>query len=143
MKVIVAGSRSVDDYRLVKLAIEMMGLEITEIVSGTARGVDSLAEVWANKQKPPIPVKPFPADWNDVEGKPKHLVRKGRYGKYYLLAGFERNEKMAKYADALIAIWDGESGGTKDMIDRANNHGLKVFIAHSDVYRKMLEINKR
>jgi hypothetical protein len=35
---------------------------------------------------------------------------------------------MADYADALIAIWDGKSKGTKHMIDIAKKKGLKVFI---------------
>ena len=35
---------------------------------------------------------------------------------------------MAAYAEALIAVWDGVSGGTKDMIERAKAHGLKVYI---------------
>lgn len=35
---------------------------------------------------------------------------------------------MANYAEALIAIWDGQSKGTKMMIDIANKKGLKVYI---------------
>jgi len=35
---------------------------------------------------------------------------------------------MAEYAEALIAVWDGESRGTRDMIFKASNTGLKVFI---------------
>jgi hypothetical protein len=35
---------------------------------------------------------------------------------------------MAKYADALMAFWDGKSRGTKHMIDMANNTGLKIRI---------------
>lgn len=39
-----------------------------------------------------------------------------------------RNGEMAKYADALIAMWDGTSTGTKNMIDQATKHGLKVYV---------------
>jgi hypothetical protein len=35
---------------------------------------------------------------------------------------------MAKYADALIAVWDGKSRGTKNMIDEAKKLGLKVYV---------------
>ena len=35
---------------------------------------------------------------------------------------------MGDYADALIVLWDGESRGTKHMIDYATKKGLKVFI---------------
>jgi len=43
-------------------------------------------------------------------------------------AGPLRNERMAQNADALIAIWDGKSPGTRDMIARAHKHGLKVYV---------------
>ena len=38
-----------------------------------------------------------------------------QHGKHY--AAFGRNIKMAFYADALLAIWDGKSKGTKHMIE--------------------------
>ena len=109
MKVIIAGSRSIINYRAVRSAIERVGIEITEVVSGTARGVDKLGERWAAENN--IPIKRFPADWN------KHDKR----------AGYLRNVEMAEYADALIAIWDGESKGTKHMIDIAIKNGLSVY----------------
>ena len=42
--------------------------------------------------------------------------------------GYIRNEEMAKNADALVAFWDGESHGTKHMIELANRYGLKVRV---------------
>jgi len=110
MKVIIAGSREIFDYNIVKEAIEESKFEITEVVSGTARGVDSLGERWAYEHK--IPVKRFPADWD-------------KHGK---AAGIIRNSEMANYGEALIAIWDGESRGTKNMIDTAKKKNLQVFI---------------
>ncbi|GAA4139709.1 hypothetical protein GCM10022216_18100 [Sphingobacterium kyonggiense] len=58
-----------------------------------------------------IPIKQFPADWS--QGKK---------------AGYLRNKQMAKYATHLIAICDGESKGTKNIIDLANEHDLKVRV---------------
>jgi hypothetical protein len=110
MKVIVAGSRSIRSAAVVNAAIIGSGLEIRELVSGTAPGVDRLGERWAASRG--IPVKRFPADWS----------RLGRRG------GPLRNEEMACYADALIAVWDGRSPGTADMIWRAYAHGRLVFI---------------
>lgn len=110
MKVIIAGSRDIASYRLVKEAIRNSGFEITEVVSGHARGVDSMGELYAEQNG--IDLVIFPANWN-------------KYGKS---AGHKRNYKMAMYADALIAIWDGESKGTKGMIDIATEKGLKVFV---------------
>lgn len=110
MKTIIAGSRDITDYSLVMEAIQESEFEISEVVSGTAKGVDRLGELWATNHK--IPVKHYPADWN-------------KYGKS---AGPIRNQEMANYADALIAVWDGKSRGTKNMIDQAKEKGLKVYV---------------
>ncbi|HXG66007.1 MAG TPA: SLOG family protein [Blastocatellia bacterium] len=61
MKVIIAGSRDITDYEVVKRAIEESGFEITEVVSGTAAGVDQLGEWWAELRA--VPIARFPADW--------------------------------------------------------------------------------
>jgi len=100
MRVIVAGSRWITDRFLVDQAIRDSGFSITELVSGCALGVDQVGESWARSNK--VPVKRFPAQW----------VEQGRS------AGVLRNQQMAEYADALVALWDGHSRGTKDMIER-------------------------
>lgn len=110
MKVIIAGSRAVDSYPSVALAVAMSGFEITEVVSGTARGVDLLGERWAALND--VPVKRFPADWD-------------RLGKR---AGHERNHQMAQYADALVAVWDGQSAGTRGMIWLAERELISVYV---------------
>jgi len=110
VKVIIAGSRDINDLSLVEEAVEEATFPVTEIVSGTARGVDRLGEQYGLDND--IAVKKFPADWN------KH----GRS------AGHIRNAEMAQYADGLIAIWDGKSRGTKSMIDIARNAGLWVSV---------------
>jgi hypothetical protein len=61
VKVIVAGSRSVNDSALVDLAIQKSGFEITEEVCGMAIGVDLLGRGWAKAHN--IPVKEMPANW--------------------------------------------------------------------------------
>jgi hypothetical protein len=109
MKTIIAGSRTIENYRLVENAAKECGWKITEVVNGLARGVDSLGGKWAKENK--IPVKEFPAEW-------------GTFGKR---AGFIRNEQMAKYADALILIWDGESRGSSMMLQIAKATGLKIY----------------
>ena len=110
MKVIIAGSRGINDMKTLYEAIDFSGFYLTEIVSGGARGVDTLAIVLADDKK--IPCKVFPAEWE-------------KYGKS---AGYKRNVVMGDYADALIAVWDGESRGTKHMIDIAKDKGLEVYI---------------
>jgi len=110
MKTIIAGSRSITCFEAVRGAIEVSGIPISEVVSGTACGVDSLGEEWARLRG--VPIKRFPAKW-------------GQHGRS---AGYKRNAEMADYADALIACWDGTSKGTKHMIDIAKTKGLKVFV---------------
>lgn len=126
LKVIVAGSRSISDYSLVSAAIEESGFQIAEIVSGTAKGVDSLGERWAEENN--IPVKRFPAPWDDIKDKPENEIGQNSFSKkYWKRAGAFRNQQMADYADALIAITNGSSG-TADMIERAKKKGLTIFI---------------
>jgi hypothetical protein len=112
VKVIIAGGRNILDPMLVEMATERFVREygpITEVVCGGARGVDWLGERWARRNRKPV--KHFPADW-------KHMGRR---------AGPYRNEQMAKYADALILIWDGESRGSGHMLREAHGLGLKVL----------------
>lgn len=110
MKTIIAGSRNITDYNDAVSAIKKSGFAITEIVSGGAKGVDALGERYGMDNN--IPVRVFPADWeNNGRG-----------------AGHIRNTQMAEYAEALIAIWDGTSPGTFNMIQTAKNKGLKVYV---------------
>ena len=113
MKTIVAGSRDGFGLADVYTAIARSGFErqITEVVSGGARGVDRFGEMWA--QANATPIKQFIPDWNGPLGK---------------AAGHARNRDMGDYADALVALWDGKSKGTKGMIDYAKKKGLKVYV---------------
>jgi len=114
MKVIIAGSRTFDDYGLVKKFIVEAGKRrkiFPRIVfCGGAIGVDELGARWAEEND--IPVIMFPADW-------------ATHGK---AAGPIRNSEMLKEADALIAIWDGVSRGTADMIRKAREKGIPVYL---------------
>jgi len=110
MKVIIAGSRDVVDMAELERAIADSGFEITEVVCGCARGVDELGLTWGACND--VPVRRMPADWD-------------RYGRQ---AGRERNIAMARYADALVAVWDGRSPGTRHMIRVAKAQGLKRHV---------------
>lgn len=110
MRTIIAGSRSITDPGIIRAAIRKSKLVITEIVCGCAAGVDRLGENYGNLNN--IPVAQYPAEWD-------------KYGKS---AGYRRNVVMAENADALIAIWDGKSSGTKHMIDIAKSKGLCVKV---------------
>lgn len=110
MKTIIAGSRDITDPKILEMALIFSKMDITEVVCGGARGVDELGRLWAINYD--IPITMFPAEWD-------------KYGKS---AGYRRNRDMAVYADALIAVWDGSSKGTKNMIDVARNKGLSVYV---------------
>ena len=119
-RVIIAGSRDFSDYNILReqcnavLADKSQTHQII-IVSGAARGADRLGEQYAAERGYAISRKP--ADWN----------------KYGRAAGPIRNEEMAKEADALIAFWDGESRGTKNMIELASKHHLESIIIWSQM----------
>jgi hypothetical protein len=73
---------------------------IVAVISGHARGVDRCGEAWARHCR--IPVRSVPAQWSTF----------GRS------AGVRRNADIARQADALLAFWDGESPGTRDVLAR-------------------------
>lgn len=110
MITIIAGPRTATDPDLVAQAVAASGFNITEVVSGRARGIDTFGEHWAEDHG--IPVTPFEADWT----------------KYGRSAGPIRNQQMAAYAEGLLAIWDGQSKGTKNMIETMKKLGKPVFI---------------
>jgi predicted Rossmann fold nucleotide-binding protein DprA/Smf involved in DNA uptake len=115
VRIIIAGSRSFGGEAALQLVRESLrdagwAGEASEVVSGGASGVDAAGEEWARRRG--LPVSRFTARW-DIHGR---------------AAGPMRNRQMARYADALLAVWDGKSRGTLSMISEARAHGLKVFI---------------
>lgn len=109
MKTIIAGWRDYHDPDLILQAVSQIDWRITEVVCGEGPGTDQLGKQWALDNG--IPVTSFPANWKLGRG-----------------AGPIRNQQMADYADALIAIPHPNSKGTKDMIKRAAANGLRIFI---------------
>ena len=113
MKLIIAGGRNFTDYKKLCQICDNILQDQTniEIVSGAYyKGADKLGEQYAKERG--CKIKQFPADWK-------------RFGR---AAGPKRNEQMANYADVLIAFWDGNSKGTKHMIELAKQARLKVKV---------------
>lgn len=102
-RVAVIGSRTFDDYEQLQSALNSLHKEkpITHIVSGGAKGADSLGEKWSKEND--IPFVIFIPDWK----------------KYGRSAGIRRNKDIIDNSDIVVAFWDGESRGTKNSIDRA------------------------
>lgn len=116
MKIAIVGSRTFNDYaklsEILNYFIEESGVcnfNIT-IISGGARGADSLGELYANNNN--ICTLIFKADWE-------------KYGK---AAGMIRNKDIVNNADVVIAFWDGESKGTKNSIDLAKKLNKQLLI---------------
>lgn len=114
-RVIIAGGRRFENYNL--LATKCDGIlsqkrmtHTIVIISGTAKGADTLGEHYARERG--YTLRQFPADWD-------------QFGKS---AGYRRNCQMADNADALIAFWDGQSAGTRHMIEIARERNLAVRI---------------
>ncbi len=109
---IVAGSRDITSRAFVRREMIRMWKDYGAftVLTGGARGVDSLAHQVALKAQQPAQV--MHALWD----------------KYGRSAGYRRNEEMAKQADMLLALWDGSSRGTKHMIDLAQKYKLTVRV---------------
>lgn len=106
MKIAVIGSRGlkVDDLR------KYLPENTTEIVSGGAKGVDTSAKEYAEKNN--IKLTEFLPE----------------YEKYGRSAPLRRNLQIIGYADEVLAFWDGTSCGTKYVIDNCKKQNKKVTV---------------
>lgn len=119
-RIIVAGSREFNNFEMLNEVLEgyisKMNKDSITIVSGRAKGADTLGEVFAENHG--LNLAKFPADWE----------------KYGNEAGFIRNGEMAKFATengshgVLFAFWDGKSNGTRDMINKATMNDIEKHI---------------
>lgn len=114
-KLIIAGSRDITNPEVLaeafeKLSESMEWAEPTEIVSGTARGVDRLGEAWATERS--IPIARFPPGYK-------------KYGRYR--APKKRNQEMVDYAHALLLVWNGATPGSHDILNRAKKRKILYF----------------
>jgi len=105
MKVAIIGSRNLN----INIA-DYIPAEITEVVSGGAKGIDTLAEAYA-----------------DSMNIPKTII-KPDYNKYGRAAPIRRNEVIVDRSDLVIAIWDGKSRGAKFVIEYANKTGKPIRV---------------
>jgi hypothetical protein len=115
-KVAIVGSRSFNDSDLLDSIMYSLAddyewdNENVTILCGGAKGADAEGKQFAERHG--IAVDMFPANWDD-------------FGKR---AGYIRNMEMAKAAQFVVALWDGESKGTKHMIDYSERLGNKVYV---------------
>jgi|JI9StandDraft_1071089.scaffolds.fasta_scaffold123601_3 hypothetical protein len=112
MKVAVVGSRDFTERQRLYSKLDRLQAkrQITLVISGGARGVDTFAVDWAKSRGIPWDIK-WP-DWNT-------------HGKK---AGFLRNAQIIDEADICIAFWDNVSKGTAHSIGLAKKKGIPVKI---------------
>jgi len=115
-RVAVVGSRTFADKAKLYEVLTKNFDRIRAIVSGGAKGADSLAVEWATDYG--IPYLVFPALWRDPFT-----------GVYNKGAGFRRNRQIVEHADVVVAFWDGESAGTAHTIEMARqlNKSLRII----------------
>lgn len=120
--IIVAGGREFDNYGLLSRKLDFFlsrkPAGEVRIISGDARGADRLGHRYADEHG--IACLVMPADW-ETHGKK---------------AGYIRNDRMAKEADALVAFWDGQSKGTAHMIKTMESMGKPVRVVRYDPVTK-------
>lgn len=106
MKLAVIGSRilKIDDLS------GYIPKDVNEIVSGGARGIDLCAAKFAGKEKIKL-TEFFP-----------------EYKKYGRNTPLRRNLQIIKYADEVLAFWDGTSHGTLHVIEACKESGKKVTV---------------
>jgi hypothetical protein len=116
VNIAVIGSRTFENYRKMETVldslIEERGLSDITIVSGGARGADTLAERYAKNRGFSLIVKY--ADWD--------------LGKH---AGYLRNQEMAEIADIIIGFHQGNSKGTQHMLKEGADRGIETICIRS------------
>jgi phosphoserine aminotransferase len=113
MKIAIIGSRTFNDFNLFTLLINKLNLNFTQIITGGAKGTDSLAEKYAN------------------ENKIKLLIIKPEYDKYHFKkAPLMRNKEIVSKCNMVIAFWNGTSTGTLFTINEAKKQNIPVKIIY-------------
>ena len=105
MKLLIAGSRSIVNFDLASYIPQ----GVTEIISGGANGIDTIAEKYA-----------------DTHRISKHIILP-EYNKYGKAAPILRNRVMVELCDTALIIWDGKSKGTLSTINYAKEKGKNII----------------
>ena len=106
MKILVVGSRNIDEFDL----SPYIPKETTLIISGGAKGIDAIAEKYAD------------------EHKISKLILLPQYNLYGKSAPIKRNETMVNIADTVIIVWDGNSRGTKSTLQYSKKKNKNIIL---------------
>jgi len=124
LRIAIVGSRDINDMGWFKDFVHYGVLEEIEgpntyqaitIISGGARGVDTLARDYAHAM-----------DSDFIMFKPYHLIdNKVPYEPKYF---FVRNKQIVDNSDVVIAVWDGKSKGTEDVIRYSKKRKKPLYV---------------
>lgn len=106
MKLMIAGSRTIENIDISPYISDDTEL----IISGGAKGIDALAEQYADKHRI------------------SKLILRPKYKLYQRRAPLIRNDEMVDMCDKVLVFWDGKSRGTKHTIDYAKRTGKPIDI---------------
>lgn len=111
MKLAIIGSRKIENIENIDIS-QYISDDVQLIISGGAKGVDKLAEQYADKNR-----------------LSKYIIRPN-YKRYGRGGAIIRNKEIVDFADEVLAFWDGKSNGTKNTIDYANKieKNIKIVI---------------
>lgn len=114
MKIAIVGGRDFNDYEMLKKElgkfIDENEVSLNSIVSGGAKGADTLAEKFA------------------AEMGVEMIIFKPDFEKFGRVAALARNTQIVECADTVFAFWDGKSKGTHDSIRKTENLGKTLLI---------------
>ncbi len=106
MKIAIIGSRNISKLNLK----DFLPNDIDEIVSGGAKGVDTIAKKFAQQNN--IKITEFLPN----------------YECFGQIAPLKRNIEIIEYADTVLAFWDGKSRGTKYVIDNCKKMNIPINV---------------
>ena len=106
MKLLIAGSRSITSFDFSAYVSDDTEL----IITGGAKGVDTLAEAYARERGIPV------------------VTVKPAYEKYGRAAPVVRDKEMVEMADAVLVVWDGVSRGSRHTADHARKLGKELTL---------------
>lgn len=115
----IVGSRDYPMTRAVRDFVMQLDHAKDAVVTGGARGVDSVAEQAAKSRR----LRRFIYEPQCWPGAPKHV---------YVRSLFARNKDIVDASDVIVAFWDGKSRGTQHTIEQARAAGKQVRVFGPD-----------